>query len=435
MTPPQEMSKGRTLHSWKEIAACLGVTVRSAQRWEQTAGLPVYRQGNGTKARVFAYSAELLRWREQGGFRPEEPEPAPPVRVSRRRFWYTTVAGAAAGPIAGVAAWRLGLFGAGVPADWVVERSVLRILDAKGKELWQKRLPLLSANFDSYAGDRVLISDLDGDGNREVLLNYITGDPTGAQDRLMCFDAAGRLRWEARYGAPKTFGERSFAQSFKGRMLRAVTVDGKRRVLAVANHYMWYPAQVALLDPSGGQLVEEYWHPGSIYHCIVRDIDGDGSDEAIIGAINNPGTGLGHAGVGILKFPLSGASKRNTTADDFPPPTGGGEAAYALLPQPDVNTVTGVLPTIREMVIDQRERIVVTMTVADGAAIYYLDFGLNVIEHRFYDGFESAHYRLHHQGLLDHALSDRELEALGKVARFPAAPDGNDPRLKKLWEF
>lgn len=432
---PQEISKGRTLHSWKEIAACLGVTVRSAQRWEQTAGLPVYRQGNGTKARVFAYSAELLRWREQGGFRPEEPEPAPAAPVSRRRFWYTAAAAAAVAPAAGLAAWRLGLFGSRVPADWVVERSVLRILDAKGKELWQKRFPLLSAGFNSYKGDRVLIGDLDGDGRREVLLNHVTDDPTGAEDRLICFNAAGRPRWEARYGAPKTFGERSFAQSFRGRLLRAVTVGGKRRVLAIANHYIWYPAQVALLDPSDGRVIEEYWHPGSIYHCLVRDIDGDGSDEAIIGAINNPGTGLGHAGVGILKFPLSSASRRTTTAEDFPPPTGGGEAAYVLLPQPDVNTVNGVLPIISEMVIDQRKRIVITMTVADGAAIYYLDFGLKAVEHRFYDGFASAHHRLHHQGLLDHALGDREIEVLGKVVRFSAAPDGNDPRLKKFWEF
>ncbi|MGE5487181.1 MAG: hypothetical protein ACM3ZB_05090 [bacterium] len=87
---------------------------------------------------MFAYADELLRWRGQGGFRTEEPEPAPPV--SRRRFCHTAVAGAAAGPIAGVAAWHLGLFGAGVPADWMVERTVLKILNAKGKELWQKRL-------------------------------------------------------------------------------------------------------------------------------------------------------------------------------------------------------------------------------------------------------------------------------------------------------
>jgi len=57
--PAPEPIARQTLQLWKEIAAFLGVTVRSVQRWE-AAGLPVYRQGDSAKARVFAYSDELL---------------------------------------------------------------------------------------------------------------------------------------------------------------------------------------------------------------------------------------------------------------------------------------------------------------------------------------------------------------------------------------
>src|ERR1035438_754793 len=39
--------------------------------------------------------------------------------------------------------------------------------------------------------------------------------------------------------------------------------------------------------------------PGSIYYAVLRDMDRDGKDELVFGAINNPGEGLGHAGVGI----------------------------------------------------------------------------------------------------------------------------------------
>jgi len=42
------------------------ISHRSAQRWEQTTGLPVYRQGAGPRGRVYAYSDELLERLESG---------------------------------------------------------------------------------------------------------------------------------------------------------------------------------------------------------------------------------------------------------------------------------------------------------------------------------------------------------------------------------
>jgi len=432
MTPPHEISKGRTLHSWKEIAACLGVTVRSVQRWEQTAGLPVYRQGGGAKARVFAYSAELLRWRETGGYRPEDAEPA--AAAGRRVYPFVAVALVLVAVAAGVAR-RAGVFSRAVPAEWTVERSVLRVSDAHGKLLWEKRLPTLSAAFDTYAGDRAFIADIDGDGRRELLLDHLVDRPGGVGDSVMCFDDRGNLRWETRCGAAKTFGSRTFTADYRPRVLRAVRAGRTPYVLVVANHYIWYPSQAALLDPATGRVVEEYWHPGSVYQCLIHDLDGDGRDEVILGAINNPGTGLGHAGIAVLRLPFSSVPRPPKVQSEFPPLTGGGEAAYVLLPQPDVNTATGVLPIILEMGIDEHRRIMARLQLAEGAAIYYLDFSLNVLEHRFSDGFPALHNRLHNAGLLDHALSDREMKALGRVIRFPAAPDGNDPGLKRFWEF
>lgn len=53
---------GTRLDSWKEIAAYLKRDVRTLQRWEKTAGLPVRRlQKPGLRA-VFAYTADLDEW-------------------------------------------------------------------------------------------------------------------------------------------------------------------------------------------------------------------------------------------------------------------------------------------------------------------------------------------------------------------------------------
>ncbi|WP_321476250.1 hypothetical protein [uncultured Paludibaculum sp.] len=51
------------MEGWKEMAAHLGRSVRTIQRWEREAGLPVHRLQVGSKAQVFAYKAELDGWR------------------------------------------------------------------------------------------------------------------------------------------------------------------------------------------------------------------------------------------------------------------------------------------------------------------------------------------------------------------------------------
>ena len=64
---PGEVPGSRTLHSWKKIASHLGVTVRSAQRWEKIGDLPVRRAGSGRSARVLAFTDELEAWLASGG--------------------------------------------------------------------------------------------------------------------------------------------------------------------------------------------------------------------------------------------------------------------------------------------------------------------------------------------------------------------------------
>jgi hypothetical protein len=67
--------------------------------------------------------------------------------------------------------------------------------------------------------------------------------------------------------------------------------------------------------------------------------------------------------------------------------------------------------------------------------VYYLDFGFNVLETRLADNLAALHERLYRQGLLDHRLGVAEADSLTKPVRFPAAPDGNSPRLEGLWKY
>ena len=52
-----------TLESWKEIAEYLNRSVMTCHRWEDELDLPVHRLDGTPKARVFAYTDELDRWK------------------------------------------------------------------------------------------------------------------------------------------------------------------------------------------------------------------------------------------------------------------------------------------------------------------------------------------------------------------------------------
>ena len=77
---------------WKSIAAFLGVSVRTAQRWEMAAGLPVSRialAGGSVQAR----RENLERWRElparmrEAALPPRRPAPAARAVFRRTNRW------------------------------------------------------------------------------------------------------------------------------------------------------------------------------------------------------------------------------------------------------------------------------------------------------------------------------------------------------------
>lgn len=52
----------KTLESWKQIAAFIDRSERTARRWEAVEGLPVHRRGHRRHDTVFAYQDEIEAW-------------------------------------------------------------------------------------------------------------------------------------------------------------------------------------------------------------------------------------------------------------------------------------------------------------------------------------------------------------------------------------
>ncbi|MFP5227602.1 MAG: hypothetical protein ACLGXA_08210 [Acidobacteriota bacterium] len=60
--PTSPSSKPSVLTSWKDIATYMGKGVRTVQRWEQEAGLPVRRARSHDKKAVLAIPQEIDAW-------------------------------------------------------------------------------------------------------------------------------------------------------------------------------------------------------------------------------------------------------------------------------------------------------------------------------------------------------------------------------------
>lgn len=94
---PDPLAQAVSLDGWKEIAAYLRRSVRSAQRWERTLGLPVHRMVTPEGGRVvYAQRHEIDAWRRRHDARQVTDAPKRSRRPSASLLLLTVVNVAAA---------------------------------------------------------------------------------------------------------------------------------------------------------------------------------------------------------------------------------------------------------------------------------------------------------------------------------------------------
>jgi hypothetical protein len=243
-----EASQSETLDGWKQIAAYLGCSVRSAQRWEDEADLPVHRIATpGGGQIVYATRADLEAWRRHadapraGEVDAEtrgdlnttsfasQGDPTSPrtvavvpagMAIAPRRTGatfthrHTTLASAAAvlGMVLGAALF-LGLTASVVIVPrWSAAQTYelhgrwLVAVTASGRSVWSHDLGEGARFPNAITGptDRVspLVGNLeagdDGDGSHVVAvpLTYsTTRQPSDRSDAVLVLDARGHRRW------------------------------------------------------------------------------------------------------------------------------------------------------------------------------------------------------------------------------------------------
>ncbi len=339
----QELRSNATLlNSWKEVAAYLDVTVRTAQKWERDRGLPVQRLP-GNRSRVSAHTDQIDRWRDSLDSLPP-PETLQEtfgrfvalsaVLARSRRAQFFCLLGVM---LLSVMGWGLYafLFRVGPPSDYRLEGRTLIVLDAHGRERWRYALDgeaLQSWKQHPYWVSPPWFGDLDGDGSVEFLFPHNRTNGQTLSDQLLCFSEDGKLRWSFSNKRNVRTRDEVFAPPFRSEGLRVVRLGpGKGLAVAVTSyHSLYYPFQVALLSPQG-QLIREYWHSGHLLVMLTVEAPGGGRDLLYLGGVSNAAS---RAAVVILDpLDLSGASREeNPTYQllDFEPPR---ELARIILPR------------------------------------------------------------------------------------------------------
>jgi hypothetical protein len=208
------------LNGWKEIAAYLGKSVRSVQRWEATLGLPVHRIRTPDGQIVYSERSEIDDWRRRldATPTPEPEDPADPESLPEVSALPGRDLGAATRrPARGwLVTAGLALFLVGMLSGWWISRPVpgafsvefagrsLQGLNQKGDVVW-------SFEFDrdlNKANPKPRLVDLDGDGAAEWVVPVRSTVRGTVSDAIFCFSQAGALKWSVRPDQTLTYNGR-----------------------------------------------------------------------------------------------------------------------------------------------------------------------------------------------------------------------------------
>jgi hypothetical protein len=371
---------GRELSSWKEIAAYLGVGLRTAQIWEQERALPVHRLPGG-RGRVLANVAELDAWKRSGTLQTTEPLPAaPPLGAvidvpppAPRRAWRRFAGWLGAAALVALALLAVHYW-PHKPVSYRFDRDTFIALDAQGRECWRKVFPytLLEANSPELSSRYTWIGDLDGDGRNEVLFAPHSVASQQESTPLICYDDRGVERWRFVNRRHVRTSTGDFAPIFAlARFLVTPRGRGLPNVVLVATtHYLYYPSEVALLAPDG-RVLGAYWHSGHLSYLQAADLDNDGNTEFYLAGISN----AWHAATLVVldQDSFVGASQEPQAPDyqllGFAPPA---ERSRIIFPRSCLNTTFDPYNPVMTLNVSYGEIVVQTMElIGQGAGIFH----------------------------------------------------------------
>lgn len=310
----------------------------------------------------------------------------------------------------------------GEPRFGRLDGATLRVMNAEGKELWQKNFPdgFSHRYYEQGLEQKIWFGDLEGDGGAEVLLLY---QPAGAPEEhsttLICYSNRGIERWRWRPGRdlPEMEGSPSYFITERLAVLKAPRGE-KRRIVVSSHHHLFYPEQIAIVD-SNGKTVSEYWHSGILEYLTLADLDGDGREEIIASGISN-----GYRAATLIVLDPEHASGASIEAARPELQLHGMGLAHERLrlifPRSDLNVAQQAYNRGRQVILD-RDRIRFDVLECQsplgvGCSITYeFDTKFNLHEAVADDVFRGAHKQFYLNRKNNHVFSSEEEAEFQKI--------------------
>jgi len=420
-----EQSKPSRLESWKDIAAYLGREVRTAMRWAKQ-GMPVHHDPGGKKGRVYAYTEELDRWREQ-------PEAKGLHEVTARRPWWRRVP-ALIGAAVLLALVVVGALVVGYSALWRLRASgplasvALREdrfvgVDKAGRVLWTYPLPKGPTEPPpTRAPGIVYVGDF-GDANKIALVSVPFAEPNKGEREVYCFSETGKLLWRFKPEETLTFGSGDYGPPWQIHTWLVRPGSEAATIALGADHDGWWPSVLTVLDSHGREL-GKFVNSGQTF--TIAWMDSPQGLKLLAGGVRNQDQEVSGRLAVLDANHLSGSSPESAGSDfeckSCPP---GRPLKYFVFPRSELNAVT--ISNYNEVLhIAPSDKGVQVQTIeartssspAWGMFEFTSDFQLKSA--RWSDGYREIHRQLEREGKIKHS--------------WDHCPDRFGPRLVRSWD-
>ena len=135
---------------------------------------------------------------------------------------------------------------------------------------------------------KIKIKDLDGDGQREIVIGFDKDSPVPNRGDVICFNYSGEILWRYHPGETVHYGDNVYDDFFNVSQIFTYDFDsnGKDEIVAVGNQ-TFFPNYIVVLTDSG-KMLSKFWHSGNLYDLAAFEVFPQNNvKELVIGGLNN----------------------------------------------------------------------------------------------------------------------------------------------------